>query len=218
MKLSTELLASSSARHPWRTIGAWAAVTVLAMAAVVMLLGLTTEGAPTNNPESERADEVRLAAFPPDPSRAVTDIIVIRSDEYTVDSPRFQDYVRSFVDSKEITALGRARTYLDDANAGLVSEDRHATIVPVALFEDDETEALVEKVEALDPGGAFAVSVTGEETLDHDFNLLAQEDLEQGEPAGLPPFFVRSAAPRPANRRPPSTNRICPVTTSVCSR
>ena len=112
MKLSTELLASSSARHPWRTIGAWAAVTVLAMAAVVMLLGLTTEGAPTNNPESERADEVRLAAFPPDPSRAVTDIIVIRSDEYTVDSPRFQDYVRSFVDDSEITALGRARTIL----------------------------------------------------------------------------------------------------------
>ena len=43
--------------HPWRTIGAWVVVTVLAMVTIVTLLGgsLTTEGAPTNNPESERA-------------------------------------------------------------------------------------------------------------------------------------------------------------------
>ena len=51
--------------------------------------------------------------------------------------------------------------------------------MPVAL-DDDETEALVEKVEAIDEDGAFAVSVTGEETLDYDFNLLSQEDLENG--------------------------------------
>ena len=109
MKLWPEILASTSARHPWRTISAWAAVTVLAIAAVVTLLGLTTEGAPTNNPESERADEVRLAAFPPDPSRVVTDIVVIRSDEYTADAPEFQAYVRSIVEDREITALGRGR-------------------------------------------------------------------------------------------------------------
>ena len=75
---------------------------------------------------------------------------------------------------------------------GLVSRDRHATIVPVALDEasDDETEALVDKVEALD-GGAFAVSVTGEETLDHDFNALSQEDLENGElKFGLPAALI----------------------------
>jgi uncharacterized membrane protein YdfJ with MMPL/SSD domain len=138
MRLSTEILASTSARHPWRTISAWAAVTVLAIAAIATLLSLTTEGAPTNNPESERADDVRLAAFPPDPTTAVSDIVVIRSDEYTVDAPQFEAYVRSIVEDREITALGRARTYLEDADAGLVSEDRHATIVPIALFDDDE--------------------------------------------------------------------------------
>ena len=50
----------------------------------------TTEGSPTNNPESERADDARLAAFPPDPSSSVSDVVVICSEEYTVDSPQVE--------------------------------------------------------------------------------------------------------------------------------
>ena len=183
MRLSTQTVAAASARHPWRTIGAWIAIVVLAVFAIVTLLGgsLTTEGAPTNNPESERADDALFRALPPDPRTAVSDIVVIRSAEHTVDSPAFEEYVREFVADDEIPALGRARTYLDDPNTGLVSEDGHATIVPIALTSDDETEALVETIEAIEGDGAFAVSVTGEETLDYDFNLLSQEDLENGE-------------------------------------
>ena len=189
MKLSTGSMAAASARHPWRVMGAWLGVFVLAIVGIAGLLGgsLTTEGAPTNNPQSERADDAREAAFPPDPSTAVSDIVVIRSEEQAVDSPRFAAFVRAFVDDGEITALGRARTYLDDDDESLVSEDRHATIIPIALLDDDETEALVEKVEAAADDGVFAVSVTGTETLDHDFNLLSQEDLENGElKFGLP--------------------------------
>ena len=166
---------------------------MLAVFAIVTLLGgsLTTEGAPTNNPESERADEALFRALPPDPRTAVSDIVVIRSDVHTVDSAEFEEYVRDFVADDEITALGRARTYLDDPNAGLVSEDGHATIVAIALTSEDETEALVARIEALDDEGAFAVSVTGEETLDHDFNLLSQEDLENGElKFGLPAALI----------------------------
>jgi len=193
MRLSTKTLALASAKHPWRTIGAWIVVTVLAVVTIVTLLGgsLTTEGAPTNNPESERAKDVQAAAFPPDASTAVSDIVVIRSDEYTVDAPQFESFVRSFVEDEEISALAAARTYLDGESGGLVSEDRHATIIPLAIVDEDETEALVEKVEALDEEGVFAVSVTGDETLDHDFNLLSQEDLENGElKFGLPAALI----------------------------
>src|ERR671911_273140 len=145
----TQAVAAASARHPWRTIGAWFAILVLAVFAIVTLLGgsLTTDGAPTNNPESERADEALFRALPPDPRTAVSDIVVIRSDEHTVASPAFEEYVRDFVADDEISALGRARTYLDDPNAGLVSEDGHATVIPIALTSDDETEALVERIE-----------------------------------------------------------------------
>ena len=191
MNASTRTLADVSARHPWPTIGAWICVTVLAIGAIVTLLGgsLTTEGAPTNNPESERAEDARLATFP-EASTAAGDVVVIRSERLTVDSSRFAAFVRNFVDDDEITALRRARTYLDEGDGALVSNDRHATIVPVSLLDDDDTEALVEKVEAVE-GGDFAASVTGAETLDYDFDTLSQEDLENGElKFGLPAALV----------------------------
>ncbi len=193
--LSTQTIAAASARHPWRTIAAWIATVVLAVVAIASLLGgsLTTEGAPTNDPESERAEDTKARAIPPSPDSLVTDIVVIRSEEHTVDSPQFEAFVRDFLRDDEIPALGRAQTYFDDPATGLASVDRHATIVPIALVDDSETDALVEKAEALadDEGGAFAVSVTGEETLDHDFNLLSQEDLENGElKFGLPAALI----------------------------
>src|SRR5918996_456541 len=90
--LSTQGLASASARHPWRTIGAWTAVFVLAI---------------------------------------------------------------------------------------------------VGIVDEDETEAIVETVERADENPSFSVAVTGDETLDHDFNLLSQEDLENGELRfGLPAALI----------------------------
>ncbi len=190
--LSTKSLAAASARHPWRTIGAWIVVLVLAAVAIATLLGgsLTTEGAPTNNPQSERADEMRFEAFPPRPGEIVSDILVIRSDEHTVDSGEFSSFVRSFVSESELRPLAEARTYLDDPE-GLVSEDRHATIVPLGLFDEDEAEDVITAAEQASDESAFSVSVTGEETLDHDFNLLSQEDLENGElKFGLPAALI----------------------------
>ena len=189
--LSTRRLAGASARHPWRVLGAWLAVTVAAVVAIVGLLpgSLTTEGEPTNNPESERALDARLESFPLDPERGFSDVLVVRSQEHTVDAPQFEAFVRGFVADGGVESLDIERTWFSTGDESLVSEDRHATIVPVALAEDD-TEALVERVEAVEDG-AFLVSLTGDETLDHDFNLLSQEDLENGElKFGLPAALI----------------------------
>jgi putative drug exporter of the RND superfamily len=193
MSLSTGPLAGVSARHPWRVLGAWTTAVVVAIVVIVMFLGgsLTTEGNPTNDPESERADDARLAAFPSDPLTAVGDVVVIRSEEHTVDSPPFRSFVQDFVDDGEVTALASARTYLDDRSDALVSEDRHATIIPLAILDDDEAEALVEEVETFEQDEAFTVSVTGDKTLDYDFDTLSQEDLENGElKFGLPAALI----------------------------
>jgi putative drug exporter of the RND superfamily len=193
MKLSTQTLASLSARHPWRTIGSWIVVTFLALVAIGVLLGgsLTTEGKPTNDPESERALDARERAFPPDPRTSATDIVVVRSDRYTVDSPQFESFVERLASGSETRALARAPTYLTDASPSLVSADRHATMIPIGIVDEDEAESVVDAVERADTDAAFAVAVTGEETLDHDFNLLSQEDLESGElQFGLPAALI----------------------------
>jgi putative drug exporter of the RND superfamily len=96
MKVTTlQRIALASARNPWRTIGAWIAAMVLAFVAIGALLGgaLTTEANPTNNPQSMRAKDVREAAFPAASSAAITDIVVVRSERYTVDEPRFRAFV-----------------------------------------------------------------------------------------------------------------------------
>ncbi len=192
MRLSTQTLASASARHPWRTIGAWIAVSILAMVAIAFGLGnLTTEGAPTNNPESERALDAKFRAFPPNRDEVVTDIVVVRSETYTVDDPQFEAFVGALAVRAETGGLSRVRTYLDDPAGNLVSRDRHATMAPVAIFGDDEVASVVRAVETADENEAFAVSITGEQSLDHDFNALSQEDLEKGElQFGLPAALI----------------------------
>src|SRR4029077_2006151 len=81
-RMGLQGIALACARHPWRTIAAWIALVVLAVVAIGALLGgaLTTEGNPTNDPQSQRAEDALAAAFPPTVGAAVTDVIVVRSD------------------------------------------------------------------------------------------------------------------------------------------
>jgi uncharacterized membrane protein YdfJ with MMPL/SSD domain len=131
-----EALVLASARHPWRIIGAWVAAIVIAVVAIGALLSgaLTTEGKPTNNPQSQRAKDVREAAFPASSAAAVTDVVVVHSPRYTVDAPQFRALVRTLAgevrDAKKVASV---RTYLDTHDPSLISKDRHATIVQFAM-------------------------------------------------------------------------------------
>src|SRR5215472_9079242 len=88
-------VALASASHPRRTIGAWVAAMVVAFVAIGALLGgaLTTEGKPTNNPQSQRAKDIRESAFPAASSAGMTDVVIVRSSRYAVDAPRFRSFV-----------------------------------------------------------------------------------------------------------------------------
>ena len=80
----TERLARASARHPWRTVGAWGVTLVVAVVVIATSLGdvLTTEGEITNNPESYRAYDLLAERLPPRPGRASygDEIIVLHVD------------------------------------------------------------------------------------------------------------------------------------------
>jgi uncharacterized membrane protein YdfJ with MMPL/SSD domain len=189
----TQRVALMSARHPWRTIGLWLAAVAVAVFAIAGLLGgaLTTEGEPTNNPQSLRAEDAVDEAFPATGNAAVTDIVVVRSERYTVSAPQFRTLVQRLASDVRRTGVTGVHTYYDGRDRTLVSADRHATMVQFSEASDDGIDDIVGAVERADASAAFAVSVTGQKTLDRDFNELSQSDLQHGElEFGLPAALV----------------------------
>ena len=190
----TERVARACATHPWRTFAAWALTLVAAFGAIGLLLGdnLTTEARVTGDPEYIRAGDEVARAFPSDRQRSVSDIVVVRSERHTIDSREFRAFVGRLRNEGRATgAVDAARTFYDTGDETLVSRDRHATIVPILVPDVDEVEPVIEVVERADKDAEFSVAMTGETTLDHDFNKLSQSDLKEGElQFGLPAALI----------------------------
>jgi RND superfamily putative drug exporter len=195
LPISTEGLARTSARHPWLVIGSWLAVVVASIALIATLLSgaLTTEVAFTNNPESKRAGDLledRLRG-----PRQANEIVIVRSDELTVDDAEFRDRVEAVYE--EISALGPevidgGTNFYQTGDESLVSADRRTTILPFVIAGED-----VDAVDKIDPvlevvdkadatAGPFDVMITGGASLNHDFDTIAEEDLRTGETIGIP--------------------------------
>jgi MMPL family len=162
-----ERLALASATHPRRTIGGWVAAVLIAVVAIGTLLGgaLATEANPTNNPQSPRAKDVREAAFPAGSDAAITDIIVVSSPRYTVESPRFRGFVRTLAgEVRGAKDVETVRSYLGARDPSLVSKDRHATMVQFAMPDESDTgiDDVISAVQQADAKSGFAVTVTGQ--------------------------------------------------------
>ncbi len=186
----TEGLARVSSRHPWRAVAAWVGALVGALGlAVVFLPGnLTTNGHVTGNPESRQAERL-FARFPPD-RHAIDELVVVRSREKTVDDPAFRTFVERLVAQGAATGvIANASTYYGSRDRALVSRDRHATLIEIQRRAD--VDPLLRVVEQNDGRSGFSTVITGEGTLDHDFNELSQHDLKSGElRVGLPAALV----------------------------
>ena len=192
MSLSTQSLARSSSRHPWRTIVVWIGVIVLAGGLSGALLGdaTTQEMGFTNEPESLRAAELiedRLRG-----ADRATEIFIVRNEGLTVDDPAFKNVVDGL--QLQLQGLGQdvvlaAQTYYGTQDQSMVSQDRHTTLVVAVLagaLEDagDKAADLREIADASNTGG-FTTQVFGAGTLAEDFAKVAEEDLAKGESVGV---------------------------------
>ena len=189
----TERLARACSNHPWRAIGGWIVAVVLAVAALAFLLGdLTTEGHPTNNPESQRASALIAEGFPPDPSRATSDLVVINSTRYTVDDPQYRAFVAKLVAEGRATGgVANARVYYITHDKTQISRDRHAMLIPLFIPDTGDAGPVEDVAARADRNAAFDVAVTGNQTIDNDFNELSQHDLKSGElQFGIPAALV----------------------------
>src|SRR4051794_39286650 len=137
VSFSTQGLARACAVHPKRTVAVWVVVVLASFVVIAVLLGsaLTTDGDVTSNPESKQAAALIHRSFPPEPTPS--EIVVVRSDRFTVDEPEFRAKGRAL--SGRSAALGivaDAQSYYSSNDRSLVSKDRHATMVPAAVRGD----------------------------------------------------------------------------------
>ncbi len=192
MALSTEALATLSARHPWRIIALWVAALVGSIAVIVTLLSgaVTTENGQTNGPDSERGDEILESWRGPTHSN---EIIIVQSETLTVDDAAFEARVRDI--TGRVNGLGQeivvgAQNFYDTGDESLVSDDRHISIIPVVMAGDDlDATDNVDQVLAITEEaneGEFRVLSAGEASFNDETQEIAQHDLERGESIGIP--------------------------------
>jgi putative drug exporter of the RND superfamily len=189
--MATERLARTSARHPWGTIVIWVFILAAAALSAKAFLGaaLTTQGTFTNRPQSVRAldlIEQRLTGPAKD-----TELLIVRSPRLTVSDPRFATFVTTLRSS--VLALGpavvvSAPDYLTPGAAGLVSRDRHATLIPVTIAKNfDNATAHITQLDQIARGHQqppFQVLVAGNAQAQRDFTQVAESDLRKAESIG----------------------------------
>jgi RND superfamily putative drug exporter len=177
-----------SARRPWVVVGAWALVLVASFVIVGALLSsaISTEIKFVSNPDSkvgtELIDESSLAGD------NYTDTVTVSNAELTVNDPAFEERVESLTSEiRAVEAVEATTNFYETDNPNFVSESGSTTIIPMAIpvdVKDDVTETLA-IVEEENGEGGFALTHSGQATLDHDFNEQSEKDLQRGESIGI---------------------------------
>ena len=192
MRLSTQSLARSSSRHPWRTIALWVLAIVVAGGLISSLLSdaLTHAANFTNRPEAKQAaDLVEKRLRGPDRD---TEIYLVSSPSATVDDPAFQSYVARL--QQQIGALGPGvvlgvKSFYDTHDPTMVSADRHSTILPTVLAgkvqDADKHATTLRKVIDQTQAPGFRTQLFGVGALNADFSKVSEEDLKSGESIGI---------------------------------
>ena len=130
--------------------------------------------------------------------RQANEIIILSSDAFTVDDPRFREFAQKVLQDvvaldSEITASSVSYYLIGDES--LVSEDRQTTIIPISMAGTfDEATTNIEKVrevvhEANEQAG-FRALITGEATVAAESNEVAESDLLKGESIGAPVALI----------------------------
>jgi putative drug exporter of the RND superfamily len=189
----TERLARACSRHPWPTIAAWIGAVVIALACVALLLpgNLTSNGRASGNPEFRQAEQIEFSSFPPN-RRDQSDIVLVHSGRYSVDSPAFRKFVADIsAKAARTRRIAGADLYYVTHDQSLVSKDRHALIVPMSIRDTSDVPAIVSLVDDANATSGFHVWLTGNTVRDHDFDQLSQNDLKSGElEFGLPAALI----------------------------
>ena len=189
----TQRLARTAALRPWRVVGAWGLILVVSLVAIATLIGsaFTSDGNLTTSPESTKAERVIADNF--SHGDRIDEAVIIHSAELSADGQEFKAFVADVRAALEDT--GATQTVRDpySIDEPAISDDGHAAVVTLVLDHDADTgiAELLDQVAAADTAADFDVTITGANTLDHDFGELSESDLTNGElKFGLPAALI----------------------------
>src|SRR6266545_4229037 len=176
MRLSPQSVARWSARHRFTVIGIWVGLFLVGG----LLTSSYLSGALTK--QAQTLLEQRLTG-----PRRSNEVVIVRSDSKTVTDPGFKAYVARLTGDLDALKPGVVQATEDPYRAGgrFVSDDRHATLIPVTMAgslddaNDNIDQVLDRTLHAQHPQG-FKVWVAGEATAAKDSNTIAEQDLRQG--------------------------------------
>jgi len=179
----TERLARASSRRPWLTIGAWALGLVVAFGIIAVFIGssLTSNSDVTAQTESKRVQELLDRAFPPTPANGFSDIVVVQSESGRATDPGVEERVKTLATQLRGEGVGNVVTYYETKDKRLLSADGKATALLIGLGFNGSIDSVVSAVRRLDAEPGYEAAVTGDETVNADFDKLSQEDLRKGE-------------------------------------
>ncbi len=191
-RFKLENIGRTAARHPWRTMGSWLLLVVVAVVLNATLLGdaLTATGNFTDEPESLQAAKLVEEIHGPE---QVSEMVIVRSEKMTVDHPGFAAYVEQL--AANFASLGPdvvdgVMTFAQTNDPSLVSADRHATLIPVILAGDADqalanVDPLIEMARGADGKGGYQVLIAGGASIGEDFMKIAEQDALTGETIGV---------------------------------
>jgi putative drug exporter of the RND superfamily len=198
-RLSTGGISRMSAKRPWITVFGWILAVVIAGVAATQMQ-TTFEGELTNGPESVIAQNLideRIGS-----ERMVSELVIVRSDELTVDSPEFQAHVAEVAST--LGAMDELVTgvvsYYDLAAAGIpdaaamVSENQQALLLQVEMGTDidaagEHAAAFLDLISGL-ASSDFEVMTVGDISGNEEILAVAAEDLGLAQTYGLPAALV----------------------------
>jgi RND superfamily putative drug exporter len=187
----SQRMAAASSRRPRRTLAIWGLVVVMALVlAGTSLKGLTTTPHVVGATQSSQAETLYNSVVG-SASQKTTDVIVVSSKSSTASDQDFKVFVGR-LEAKVGTSAGITNVV---ANFGLgsplVSDNRHAVLISLRAATDADIKPVVHAVQSANGSDGFSVAVTGDHTVDNDFNTLATSDLRHGElDFGLPIAIV----------------------------
>ena len=184
----TGKLAALATRNPWRVVAVWALIFVVAGAiSGVFPADMTTDANFTNEPDSKRVDD--LLASRMDGGSSPDELIVVKSNGATVDSPEFQAFVTELqanVVAESDGFVGEIVSYYDTQDSSLISDDQQAMFLPVFIGDYGvSADSYIHAVEDENGRDGFTVATGGQESIDFAFAHTSETDLLTGETIGI---------------------------------